>query len=48
MIFTYDNLWVKRPGNGKILSKDFKKVIGKRASKDIDADKQLTPSDVKG
>ena len=46
--FSYDNLWVKRPGNGKVLSKDFKKIIGKQSSRDIDIDKQLNPGDIKG
>ena len=44
----YKNLWVKRPGNGKVLSKDFKKIIGKQSSRDIDIDKQLNQGDIKG
>ncbi len=46
-IFTYENLWVKRPGNGKLLSKDLKNIIGKKASRDIIANKQICPEDVK-
>lgn len=46
-IFTYDNTWVKRPGNGKIPSYDLKKVIGKRAKRDISKDVQISPDDIK-
>lgn len=28
---TMDNVWVKRPGTGKILAKDFEKVLGRKA-----------------
>ena len=44
--FTYKNLWVKRPGNGKLLSKDLKYIIGKKASRYIMADKQIYPEDI--
>ena len=46
-VFSYDNLWVKRPGNGKVLSKDLKKIIGKISTRNIEADKQLLPEDIK-
>ena len=45
--FSYDNLWVKRPGNGKILSNELKKIIGKKSLNNIDKDTQLSPKDVK-
>ena len=45
-VFSEDNIWVKRPGNGKILSKDFQKVIGRSASKDIDVNVQISPEDI--
>ena len=39
--FSYDNIWVKRPGTGEILAVDFEKILGKRAKLDIDDDSQL-------
>ncbi len=33
--FTKENLWVKRPGTGKILAKDYDKIIGKISKIDI-------------
>lgn len=41
--FTVKNLWVKRPGTGKIPAEEFKKILGKRAMYDILKDTQLTP-----
>ncbi len=38
---TMDNIWVKRPGTGKILAEHFNNVLGKVASRDIDNDEQL-------
>jgi N-acetylneuraminate synthase len=43
--FTMDNLWVKRPGTGKLLAKDFPAVLGRRATRDLPADVQLAPVD---
>ena len=40
--FTKDNLWVKRPGTGKILAKDYEKILGKKATMDIKDDTQIT------
>lgn len=40
--FTKDNLWVKRPGTGAILAKDFESIIGKKAKIDILSDTHLT------
>lgn len=39
--FTKNNIWVKRPGTGKIKAKDYYKVLNKRARKDIKKDTQL-------
>lgn len=39
-ILSVDNIWVKRPGGG-IAAREFENVLGKRALKDIDADRQL-------
>ena len=40
-----ENLWVKRPGTGPLLAKDFPSVLGKKALHDLAKDIQLTPSD---
>ena len=45
-VFSIDNLWVKRPGTGKILAKDFEIILGKSAAKNIPSDTQLTPEDI--
>jgi N-acetylneuraminate synthase len=44
--FSTSNIWVKRPGTGKILARDFSKISGKKAAKDIDKDVQLEPEDI--
>lgn len=38
---TKDNIWVKRPGTGKILAEHFNDVLGKVVLRDIDNDEQL-------
>jgi len=40
--FSMDNIWVKRPGTGQIRPIDFKKIINKIATCDIQKNKQLT------
>jgi len=40
-LFSYDNIWVKRPGTGEILAVDFEKILGKKAKCDIENDTQL-------
>ena len=40
--FTTDNLWVKRPGTGTILAKDFESILGKIEKVDIPSDTHLT------
>ena len=40
-LLTEDNLWVKRPGTGQILAKDYSKVLNRRAKVDIKKDCQL-------
>ncbi len=37
-ILTKENIWVKRPGTGQILAKDFESLLGKAALRDLDAD----------
>ena len=41
-VFTTDNVWVKRPGTGQILAKDFEHILGKTAKVDISSDTHLT------
>lgn len=41
-VFTTDNIWVKRPGTGQILAKDFERILGKIAKVDISSDTHLT------
>jgi len=40
-IFTKDNIWVKRPGTGKIKAKDFYNILGKKAAVNIQKNKQI-------
>ena len=39
------NIWVKSPGTGQIKAKDFEKIIGKKATRFIPNDSQLTYDD---
>ncbi|ALJ04585.1 polyhydroxyalkanoate biosynthesis repressor PhaR [Pseudalgibacter alginicilyticus] len=45
-VFTLENIWVKRPGTGGILAENFESVLGKKASRDIKNDEQITWEDV--
>lgn len=45
-VFSKDTIWVKRPGTGKILAEHFNDVIGKKASRDIENDEQLSWEDI--
>jgi N-acetylneuraminate synthase len=36
-----DNIWVKRPGTGEILAKDFNGLLGRKAGTAIARDEQL-------
>ncbi len=40
-ILSQENIWVKRPGTGQILAKDFDEVLNKVAKLDISKDSQL-------
>jgi N-acetylneuraminate synthase len=42
---TKDNIWVKRPGTGKILAEEFSGILGKVALRDIDIDEHLDWTD---
>ena len=37
-----ENIWVKRPGTGKILATDFSKILNKRTKKKILKNTQLS------
>ena len=45
-LFSKDNIWVKRPGNGKILSDRFEEILGKKAKRNVDVNKQISPDDI--
>ena len=45
-LFTEDNITTKRPNTGEIPAKDFFKIIGKKAKKDIPKSKQIAYSDI--
>jgi len=40
-VLSKENIWVKRPGTGKILAEHFNGIIGKIALRDIENDEQL-------
>ena len=40
-ILSHENIWVKRPGTGEILAKDFKKILGKKSLLNLPRDTQL-------
>ena len=44
--FTKENVWVKRPGTGEILAKDFNDILGKTSTKNIEIDTHLNWSDI--
>lgn len=45
-IFSKENIWVKRPGTGKILAEHFETIIGKTAAEDIENDQHLNWDDI--
>lgn len=45
-VFSKENIWVKRPGKGGILAEEYDEVLGKTASKDIEADVQVNYEDI--
>ncbi len=40
-LFSYENIWVKRPGTGEITAENYEKLIGKRAMSDIANNTQI-------
>ena len=45
--FTEKNMWVKRPGTGKLAAKHYYEILGKRSSSDIPADVHIEPKHIK-
>jgi N-acetylneuraminate synthase len=43
---TKENIWVKRPGTGKILAEHFEGLIGEIATRNINNDEQLSGGDI--
>lgn len=46
--FSEENIWVKRPGTGDFLAKDYQSLLGRVASCDIEADELLEIENVEG
>tara|TARA_R110000787_G_scaffold184181_5_gene296060 strand:+ start:6626 stop:7666 length:1041 start_codon:yes stop_codon:yes gene_type:complete len=44
--FSKDNLWVKRPGTGKILADKYNDILGRKSTKDINIDTHLNWTDI--
>ncbi len=47
-VLSRKNIWVKRPGTGRILADRFDQVVGLRATRDIPANVHVNPEDVDG
>ena len=45
-VFSKENLWVKRPGTGKILADSYNGILGKKATNDISTDTHLNWEDI--
>ena len=45
-LFNRDNVWVKRPGTGPILARDYNRVLGKRAKRGLPAQVHVSPDDI--
>ncbi len=44
--FTKENIWVKRPGTGEILSENYKDILGRVSLSDLPCDEHLRWSDI--
>jgi N-acetylneuraminate synthase len=44
--FSRENLWVKRPGTGEFLARDYEKLLGCRAARALPTDKQIESVDI--
>jgi N-acetylneuraminate synthase len=47
-IFSLSNIWVKRPGTGPLKADRFNDVVGKRAVRNIEAERHINPADIEG
>ncbi len=47
-VFSHDNVWVKRPGTGRILANRLDEILGKRSTKSLSSDIHVNPEDVEG
>lgn len=45
-VFSEENIWVKRPGIGKIKAENYKDLFGKKANRDIEKDEHISWDDV--
>lgn len=45
-VFSEENVWVKRPGTGEIKAKNYEKILGKCATKNLSINAQVAWSDV--
>jgi len=45
-VFTEKNIWVKRPGTGKIAAKHYYEILGKRSRNNIPADVHIEPEHI--
>jgi N-acetylneuraminate synthase len=45
-LLTKENIWVKRPGTGKILAEHFNQLLGKKTTRAIKNDEQISWEDV--
>jgi N-acetylneuraminate synthase len=46
--FGRENVWVKRPGTGKILAERLSEVLGRRAARAVRANVHIEPEDIEG
>lgn len=44
-LLSMENIWVKRPGTGSLLAKDFPKILGHKVKHDLLQNAQLKPTD---
>ena len=45
--FSYNNIWVKRPGTGQVNAEEFESILGKTSNRDIKKDEFLKKTDYK-
>lgn len=47
-VFTSENTWVKRPGTGPIRARRLEDVLGRRAARDVQPNRPISPEDIEG